>query len=41
MSLAVVLILASVGSSVSLTDKMPEKVPEHNDPGVPDGRQGG
>jgi hypothetical protein len=36
-----VFVLASVVSSVSLTDRMPEKTPQHNDPGVPDGRQGG
>jgi hypothetical protein len=40
-SLALVFFVASAGLSVSRTDKMPEKAPEHNDPGVPDGREGG
>jgi hypothetical protein len=42
---ALVFVLASAGSSVSLSDRMPdrtsEKIPQHSDPGVPDGREGG
>jgi hypothetical protein len=41
LSVVVIFVLASVASSVSTSDRMPEKIPQHSDPGVPDGREGG